>query len=270
MLKASPFAAALVWLLPGLCDAVELKNVRAAHGVAGAIRTDHRFQPGDFVCLLFDIDGLKVDKTKLQVSYEIAAALMDTRVIQHKETLQAGFLGLGGNSMPGVVLFPIPAKQAPGKYRVKLTVTDRNAKQTTTHNFPLQVIAPELGIIAVVAPAVVLPGTSYDAMFHFVNLGLDAKKKPKVALAYGILDEAGKAVVPAAKLSFPEDLPSDVDLLKENFVRQKFPVYCNRAGRFTIVIDAHDKIADKRVQLRIPLVVLDLAQLGKAASSPGD
>jgi hypothetical protein len=270
MLKASPFAVALVWLLPGLCDAVELKNVRAAYGYLGATRSDARFQPGDFICLVFDIDGLKVDAKKLQVSYKIAAAFMDSRVIQDKETPQEGFLGLGGNSMPGVVLFPIPPKQAPGKYSVKLTVTDRNSKESTTHRFPLQVIAPEFGIIAVVAPAAQFPGASYDAMFHFVNMGLDAKKKPKVTLSYGILNEAGKAVVPAAKLSFPEDLPSDVDLLKENFVRQKFPVYCNRAGRFTVVIDAHDKIADKRVQLRIPLVVLDLAQLGKAAISAGD
>jgi hypothetical protein len=264
-------ALTLVWLIPGLANAVELKNVRAVYGYSGPARADTKFQPGDFVCLVFDIAELKVDPKKFQVSYKIVADFMDSRgSIEKKETPQEGFLGLGGNSMPGVVIFPIRDKQGPGKYRVKLTVTDRNAKKTKTHDFPLEVVAPEFGIVQVVAPAVVLPGMSYDALFHFVNMGLDGKKKPKVSLSYSILDEGGKPVVPAAKLSFPDDLPPATDLQKDNFVPQKFPVYCNRAGRFTILIDGHDKIADKRVQLRIPLVVLDLAQIGKTAVSGTD
>jgi hypothetical protein len=267
MWKVVSLAVALVWLVPSVSVAVEIKNVRAAYGVAGAVRAEHKFQPGDFICLVFDIAGLKVDEKKFQVRYEISGDFMDSRgSIQHKESPQEGFLGLGGNSMPGVVVFPIPPKQAPGKYHVKLAVTDRNAKQSTTFNFPLTVVAPEFGIVAVVAPAAVFPGAPYEAIFHFVNMGLDSKKKPKVEMSYGVLDEAGKAVVPAAKLSFPESLPPDTDLQKDNFVPQKFPIYCNRAGRFTIAIDAHDKIADKRVQLRIPLTVVDLAHLGKAAA----
>jgi len=268
MWKASPLAIALVWLLPGLADAVEIKNVRAAYGALGATRTGNKLQPGDFICLVFDIDGLKVDKEKQQANYRIASDLRDDRgSIEEKGTEQVALLGLGGNSVPGVAVVPIPFKQAPGKYRIKLTATDNNAKNKGSYEFPVEVIAPEFGIVAVLAPAFGIPGQPYKANFHFVNIGLDSKKKPKVDVSINVLDDAGKPVGPAAKISYPRDLPADANLEKLNFVPEWFPVIPNRAGQFTIVIEGHDRVAKKKTELRLPLTVLDLGKLGKAVST---
>jgi hypothetical protein len=268
MWKASLFALALVWLLPSLCDAVEIKNVRAAFGALGATRTSNKVQPGDFICLVFEIDGLKVDPKKLQADYRIAYDFQDQRgSIEKKETPQVALLGLGGKSLPGVVVVPIPFKQAAGKYKIKLTATDNNAKKTGTFEYAVEVTAPEFGIVAVLAPAFGIPGQPYKADFHFVNIGLDAKKKPNVEITINVLDDSGKPVSPAAKRSYPRDLSSDADLEKLNFVPEWYPIIPNRAGQFTIVIDGSDKVANKKTQLRIPLTVLDLSKLGGAVSA---
>jgi hypothetical protein len=268
MCKASPFALALIWLLPNFCEAVEIKNVRAAYGAAGATRTDNKLLPGDFICLVFNIDGLKVDKKTMQAKYRIAYDLMDGRgSIESKGTEQEFLLGLGGNTAPGVVVVPIPLKQSPGKYKIKLTATDNNAKKTGTYEFPLEVTPPEFGIVAVLAPAVGIPGQPYKADYHFVNIALDGKKKPKVEIVISVLDDSGKPLGPPAKRSYPRDLPSDTDLEKLNFVAEWYPLIPNRSGQFTIVIDAHDRIANKKTQLRLPLTVLDLGKLGSGVSA---
>ena len=73
-----------------------------------------------------------------------------------------------------------------------------------------------------------------------------------------ILDEAGKAVVPAVQYLLPRDLPEEVELVKNNFTPFQYPIFLNRTGRFTIEIEATDKIAKKSKKVSLPLTVLDI------------
>lgn len=253
--------AASMW--PVRAAALEIKNIRATHGPFGAVRTDAKIIPGDFIFMMYDIEGLKVDPKTRKASVATIVQLVDKNdVVQFmKENPLDVQVTLGGERVPGELQLIIPSQQKPGKYKVKLKVTDRAAKETKTYEHPFEVLQPTFGMIAVAAPAIGLPGDVYVARFALVNLKL-MDKKPKAEVKLRVLDEDGKDLsLPLVQL-LPRDLPSEIDIVKQNFVPMPFPIYLNRPGRFTLAIDAEDKNGKMKASVRIPLTVLDLGQVG--------
>jgi hypothetical protein len=72
-----------------------------------------------------------------------------------------------------------------------------------------------------------------------------------------VLDDKGNPVTTPVISTLPRDLPPEVDLVKENFVPMRFPVYLNRAGRFTMDIHAVDRVGKKEARVSYPLTVID-------------
>jgi hypothetical protein len=261
-----PFALALVCILPGLARAVELKNVRSTYGPLGAHRADNKMLPGDFVYLMYDIEDLQVDPKTFKASYFTVLELVDSqnKVLFRKESPTEVFLGLGGNRVPGDASVITDPKQAPGDYKLKLTVTDRKSKMKKNHEYAFKIIAPTFGIVGTQAAAIGVSGQTvpYIARFALANMTLDAKKKlPNVVIIMSMEDDSGAKVTQPVKQVLPRDLPEGVDLSKENFAVLEFPVFLNRPGRFTMVIDAEDKAGARKASVRIPLTVLDLSKL---------
>lgn len=264
MWKWSMAAVVVVCLCQGRAAALELKNVRSTYGPVGAVRTDAKILPGDFIFMMYDIEGLKVDAKTRKASFVTVVKLLDksNKVLFQRETPMELLVTLGGNRVPGDLNVIIPAQQKPGSYKVKLEVEDRNAKQTKTYEYPFEVVEPTFGTIAVTAAAIGVPGQQYVAQFALVNLKLDDKKKPKAEIKLRVLDDKGDDLsMPLVQL-LPRDLPSEVDLSVQNFVPLPFPIYLNRPGRFILAIDAEDKLGKRKTSLRIPLTVLDLGQFG--------
>jgi hypothetical protein len=266
MWKVSPWALVLWGLVPGLASAVEITNVRSTFGRPyGAIRADNKILPGEPLFLMFDIEGLKTDDKTGEVSYEIEYGMYDRqgKEVVKKTTPQTAVLELRGGRVPGEAYFVIGPKQAPGKYTVKLSVTDRSAKVTKNHEYGFEVLKPSFGVWGVQAPAFAIPGQKYIFNLSLVNMQLDPKKKtPKVEVSVKVLDDAGKVLSHALKQKFPP-LPGEIDLEKENWLPVVCPaIYLNRPGNFVIAVDAEDKLGKHQVSLRIPLTVLDLAKLG--------
>lgn len=236
--------------------------MRSTYGPFGAVRTDAKILPGDFIFMMYDVEGLKVDAKSRKASLVTIVQLVDSNdVIQfQKENPMDVQVTLGGDRVPGELNLIIPSQQKPGKYKVKLKVTDRAAKETKTYEYSFEVVAPTFGIIAVAAPAIGLPGDVYIARFALVNLKLD-KKMPKAEVNLRVLDENGKDLsLPLIQL-LPRDLPSEIDITKQNFVPMPFPIYLNRPGRFILAIEAEDKNAKLQAKLRIPVTVMDLGQV---------
>jgi hypothetical protein len=270
MWKALSLALAWLCLLPGLSRAVDLKHPRFTYGPAGAVRADNKFLAGDVVFMTFDVEGLKIDPKKGKASYVVAYDVVDGqgKVITSKETPQDNYLGLGGSNVPGFLVLQIDAKQPAGSYRVKLKITDRNAKKSAEKVIPFDITAATFGILGATAPAIGIPGQQYQAQFGLANMTLDKKKnEPNVTVSLRVLDEAGKDVAPPLGNKYPEDLAQPQNFQNNNFIGPvPFLIFLNRPGRFVIAVDANDKLANKKVELRIPLYVLDLNNLSAAVS----
>lgn len=260
-------ALALVALAPGLAPALELKNVRSSYGPLGATRELLKVQPGDAVYITYDIADLKPDAKTGKVSYKINMELVDLAkkvAIYGREVPQEALPGLGGARMPGLVDFTISSKQAPGKYAVRVTVTDRNAKKTAAFNYPFEVVAPSYGFIQVLAPAIGFPDypvNQYLASFGLVGMKLDSKGKPNVVVTIKVLDETGKPAIPPLYTVLPRDLPEGFDVKEKGYAPIHLPLQLNRPGRFRIDVAAEDRASKQTIRLGYTLHVLDIARI---------
>src|SRR5262245_4838676 len=119
MRRVFAFAAVLVVLVAGQASALEVKNVRLTHGLFGATRTDAKFLPGDYVFLMFDIDGLTTDTKSGKVSFEAVREILDgSKNSIYSKKLPPVELQLmqGGSRYPLKLEAPIPDDHKPGKY----------------------------------------------------------------------------------------------------------------------------------------------------------
>jgi hypothetical protein len=74
-----------------------------------------------------------------------------------------------------------------------------------------------------------------------------------------VLDANGTQQMTAPiNTNLPKDMPAELNLDKENFIPMQFPIYLNRAGRFTIEVEATDKAANKQTKLYYTLNVIDI------------
>src|SRR5262245_46968933 len=264
--KLSALALVLAALTPGLADALEVKNIRSCYGPLGAKRGDAKFLPGDVLFIHFDIQGLQVnDKTKT-VNYYTVLEFFDSKgntISSKKNDEQKLIPSLGGDLVPDALTAVMGDDQPPGKYTVKLTIHDVNAKSKTQLSYPFDLQKRGFGVIRVLAPAFGVTGGSYAVQFSLVDLPLDKNGRPSAEITLRVLDEDGKKEVgPSITSSLPRDLPPGEDKLKEkNLVPVVLPLTSlNRSGRFTIDIDVTEKImgSSRPLKLQFPLTVFEL------------
>jgi hypothetical protein len=259
LLPLTVLAAAL--LVPASASAVEIKNFRPCYMPVpyGATRQDVKCLPGDYIFFTYDIEGLKFDEKTGKASFVTILELFDAKatLVFKKETPNEVIPQLGGTRMPGDLHIQMGRKQAPGKYIVRVTVHDRNAKEAKSHTHQFELLPQGFGFAGVSAPAIGFSGQHHATHFALIDMALDAKKTPNVKVEMRVLDENGKPVAPSMFSELPRDLPLEADLEKENFVPMHFPLYLNRPGRFTIDIMAKDNTGNKEARLTYPLVVLD-------------
>jgi hypothetical protein len=273
--KLSIFAFVALSLMTPFAGAFEIKNPRVTHGPMGATRCDfqrkpqaplEQFLPGDYLFISFDLDGLLFDPATGKATYQTILKLYNAKneEIFDKKTDNTVSPMLGGTRIPGDLHVIMGTKQEPGRYVVRLIVTDKldnKGKALKYIDFPFELMPPNFGLVGVTAPAIGFPGQHYVASFALVNMKLDAKNNPNVAVVMKVLDEAGTLEMTKPINTFlPKDMPQDggVNLAKENFVPMQFPIYLNRAGRFTVEIEATDLAANRKTKLRYKLTVIDI------------
>jgi hypothetical protein len=268
MKKALLVALALT-CLPDAATALELKNVRVTCRHFGALRTETKFLPGDLLFLQFDIDGIKIDADTGVARYLVGMEVFDsgkTSVFKQKESPNQVIAALGGETLPGYASFLLVADQKPGKYSMKIQVTDRLSKEMATHNHEFEVLPAAFGLVQPVVPAVGF--TSQELAMHFGVIGMarDKNKYPNVEVTTRIIDE--KTGKPTLTKSFnvfhiPKDLPGDVNVKGQDLIFVPVPVFFNRAGRFIIEVEAVDQFDKKTAKMKIPVTVLDPTSGGK-------
>lgn len=262
MVKLLSVACVALLSIPGVSTALEFKNIRPCYGTPlGATRQDTKLVPGDVLFITFDIDGLMLDDKTGKANYTTTFEVLDPakKTTVKKEMPNQPAAQLGGTRMPGVMFVETTPTMAAGKYAVRLTVTDKLAKESKSFVYDYELLPAEFGTVGVLAPGIGFPGQNYVANFALVNMGLDKKKQPLVDVMMRVLDESGtKEVAKPIYSSLPKDLPDDANLEKENFVAMQFPVYLNRVGTFVVEINAADKTSNKKLQIRYTLTVVDV------------
>lgn len=262
------FAAVLVVLavVPTMSSAVDIKNIRPCYGPLGPTRYNAKCLPRDVLCITYEIEGLALDPKTKKASYEATLELLDAnKNVLFKKPLPAEAIPhLGGTSMPGDLYVTMGDKQAPGKYKIRLTINDKVGKERKGFDYDFEVVPETFGFIGVATMAVGFPGQYHVPEFALANFTLDAKmKQPNAEVTISILDEKGTAVSEPVKMLLPRDMPEGTDLEKLNFVPLTYPVYLNRKGRYNIEIRATDKNGNKKAELRYPLTVLDINDFAK-------
>jgi hypothetical protein len=253
---------------PAVSPALEISNIRPRYGPYGAVRTDLKCLAKDVLVITYDISGLAVDPKTSKAKYTTTLELFDAKgtKVFGKDTTNEPMLQLGGGKMPGDLFVQIGAKQAPGKYTIQLTVTDRLEKNAAMaakkFTYPYEVVADKFGLIGVSAPTMGIPGLPYATEFALANFTLDKNSQPKAEVTIRVLDEKG-TVVDSVKHLLPADLPPGTDLKENNVLPFRNPVYLNRAGNFTVEITAEDKLGTSRTELRYPFTVIDLKTFSK-------
>ena len=247
-------------------SSLAFKNVRSTYGSLGAARPVGPLAPGDVLHLAFDIDGLAVDGDS-KANYVMAMDVTDPKgAVKYSQppAPKAGFMPLGGATLPAQAFLNIGLDLEAGDYTVKVTVTDLGApgKPTKVMPYPFTVGPKKFAIVSVYAsvdergelpmPTTAVAGQAVFVQFGVVGFQRNAAKSPDVTIEMAPLDSAGKETM--AKPSRFE-VKSGVDP-NDPGVSVRFLVPLTRPGKYTIRLRATDAVAKQTAEFKLPLTVL--------------
>jgi hypothetical protein len=257
--------AAALTLAPAQTDALDLTNIRPVYGYLGTARPNSKLLPGDVFFVTFEIDNIKVSPVG-EVLYSMGMELLDgkgkTQFKKDPESLKA-LNSLGGKSLPAMAHVDIGLDTAPGKYTLKVTVTDQSTKTNSSKSFEreFEVVPMEFGLVRLnltydvegrtPAPATGVPGQS--VFLNLAAVGFKRNKdEPNVSVEMAIQDGAGKPVLAKPFTAEVKELPREYQALP-----MQFRVDLNRPGKFTVKLKATDNVSKKTAELTFPLTVLE-------------
>ncbi len=256
-------AAVLLGVAPA-DQQLALTNVRTLHGPLGVARGDSRIAPGDTLSLAFDVDGLAADsegKVHYGIGLEVADSADKVHFKQEPRDLEATRI-LGGTYLPAFAAVDIGLDQAPGKYTLKITVTDRTARKTAALNHEFEVLPRGFHLVRLtlagdpegrVSLPLVAEGQTVWVHFLAVDVTRDAKTgKGALALEMQAYDEHNQPVrAKPVTGTVEQDLTEQATALPVSF-----PVPANRAGKYRIEIKATDKHGNQTTTLVFGVPVL--------------
>jgi len=277
MRKAFVIALVLLGLSAGPAAALEIKGIRSTYGPNGGVRPGNKLLPQDVLSLAFQIEGLSIEANTGFVIYKVKLEVKDSKgkTIFKDENKQQQHLALGGPQVAERAQVVVGGQQPPGKYSVELTVTDLGGKgkgkggASKSFTYDFEVLPPDFGLIHAVLPSVATTAYEATAYCQLVGMARDKKKIPDIELRMRVLDESGKPTLPKPFVSdLKQILPNPkggapgFDVTKENVIPLPFPLVLTRPGRFTVEIEAYDRIAKKTSRVRFPLLVLETSTVG--------
>jgi hypothetical protein len=268
MRPSSKFVALLLSLVcSGVAQAggkLSLVNVRATYGVHGPARTDNKYLPGDKIDLSFDINNITIDPKSGQAKWEIVMDVYDDKKpkpIFSSKTPNEMVAALGGNRLPAFCFVTMLLDSAPGKYTLRVSVTDLANKAKATHDHKFIVTDKGFGIVKVMAQSVGFSGQSSGVSFEVVGMKRDDKNLFDVHVSMRVFDDKGRPTIQnPLSGDFPKDLPEKVDPKTLNLLPVLFPIELTRPGRFRVEIEATDRLAkNKKSSVSYTINVLDAA-----------
>jgi hypothetical protein len=255
--------AAALSMAPAKAGELEVTNLRATYGLLGVTRPGTKFLPGDDLFLAFDISGVQTDeagKVLYGIAMEVTNADGKTLFKQSPRKLET-YNALGGDSLPGFASLRIGPNAKPGKYKVKVIVTDRAAKASKSVTRSYEVLPPAFGLVRLATtcdsagqiPAPFL-GTGQTLWINFAAVGFgrdESGGQPNLTVALDVKDAKGRSTLGKP---FTGKVTSGVPK-KALHVPLQFALQLNRPGKFTVELKATDKVSGKTKTLKFPLTV---------------
>jgi hypothetical protein len=243
---------------------LELTNIHPIYGMLGSPRPDLKVLPGDILVVAFDIENIRVGDGG-EVAYSMALELLDakqkTQYKQEPQELRA-LNSLGGSRVPAFAHTIIGLDQEPGKYTLRVTVTDRAAKQSKSFERSFEVLPPAFGLVRahfsvdsngnIAAPSISVPGQTLWLNFFAVGFERSPKKEPDILVEMRVLDENGKAVLAKPFVGDVKELPA-----ADKAIPMVFALSLNRTGKFTVKLKAVDNVSKKTSELSLPITVME-------------
>jgi hypothetical protein len=243
---------------------LSLTRVRSTHGLLGPSRQDETLAPGDILFICFAIDGMRVDDEG-KVRYSMAIELSDAsgkRVFRQVPKEQEARASLGGDSVPAYARLDVGLDTSPGDYRMKITVKDLASGQEQSLSRDVKVLSKDFALVRTTVtldadahyPAAVF-ARGQGVWVHSSAVGFAASrgKNPDVIFEMRVLDDAGRPTFAKAVTGTPpNELPQNLKGLP-----LAFPLTLNRPGKFTVELQARDRISGKKAKVSLPLVVQD-------------
>lgn len=258
----APFVLAAAGLAPSHADGLTLTNVRATYGAPGLARPDNKLLPGDHVFVSFDIEGITVDADG-RVLYSMTTEVLDaggkTLFRQDPRDLET-INALGGRTVPAYASLDVGLDSRPGKYTLKVTVTDRASKQSQGLSQTFEVLPKAFGLVRLTTtldPEGRIGVSSFASgeslWIHCALVGFArGDKQPNLIIELRVLDESGR---PTTAKPFRGEINKDVPPTALS-VPAQFHVALNRPGKFTIQLKAMDQVSKKTAELSFPIQVL--------------
>jgi hypothetical protein len=241
-----------------------LANVRTTYGILGDKRPDDKFLPGDRFVLSFDIEGAKANAGKIRYGIGMQVSDAAGKVLYKQEPVDSeANTAAGENKLAAFASLGIGTEQPPGDYTLKVTVADRNGRATQELTRSYQVLPKAFGIVR--------PTTTSDAdgkkptaslrkgkpgwiNFAAVGFGWDkAKGQPHLTATLRVLDEDGKpALAKPSSGMIDQDVPTGAKA-----VPMQFELVLQKAGKFTVELEAVDDVTGEKASLSLPIRVAE-------------
>jgi hypothetical protein len=266
-MSPSLIAATLLALAPAqapVAGKLEIANVRNTYGVLGPTRADSKLLPGDILFVSYDIDGITIDKDG-RVHYSMVMEVVDKNgkaTLKQDPFEKIELVPLGGSRVAARAFVTLGVDHPAGEFTMKVNVTDRANKATTTLERKFEVLPPDFGIVAVyasldergqtAAPTTGVVGQAVFINYTTVGFKRDEKtKQPNLRFEMIPLDENAKPLM--AKPLTHEG--NDLDEKLPNYT-VRFLLPMTRPGKFTIRLSCTDVVTKKTVSVDLPVLVL--------------
>jgi hypothetical protein len=259
------FIAVLLAASPAVAETkLEIRDVRAVHGMLGPERQSSEYVTGDQVYVRYTLAGFRTDAGgRMRIELRLTVTDAAGKQVLRRDTPLNQTAALGGDSLPGFASFDLGDDVSPGDYEMKVEFTDLISKETSSFRHKFTCKKEEFALVQVrlfhdaageaPAPAGGLVSQSLHVMMKAV--GFDRSKgEIDVEMEIVVLDAAGKPVMPRPfRTGVHNEKPEEVKQITN--IRLSSALALNRPGNFTLRITVTDKLAKKSVVFETPLRV---------------
>jgi hypothetical protein len=259
-------AAAMLLFTTTAHAKLEIKDVKAVHGLYGPERKDLDVFPGDEVFFRFTLDGVEVDADgKVNCLLTVHLADADGKELLNQKSPLQGILALGGKTLLSSAYVNFGDAVAVGTYTLTVTVEDKLGEGKDTFMRKLKCVPAEFAIVAPrffhdpdnKAPGPVGGLVGETLYFRLKSIGFErGGGKIDNEMQVDVLDAAGKSVL--TKPIQAELKTDEADKVKKvSSLTFHGNLALNRAGTFTLRITLTDRLTKRSAKFEAPLKVIE-------------
>jgi hypothetical protein len=268
-MRATSLSVALLLVFASMTHAkLEIKDVKAVHGMYGPERKSLDVLPGDEVFFRFTVAGVKVNgdgKVDCKLTLSLTNADGDELLgPKGRESPLEGVLALGGDSFLSSALVTLCDGITAGLYTVTVGVEDNLSEQKTSFTRKLTCRKPQFAIVAPrffhdqnnLVPAPVGGRVGQRLFFKVRCIGYErGGGRIDNEMKVEILDAAGKSTMPKPLVvKFVKDDAAEVKKLGASYLFRG-DLTLNRAGEFKLRITLTDRLSKQTAKYETPLNV---------------